>query len=145
MVSRAAILPAIRAGNDEAAAGDTCIFERRHVPVGCDVDEGASANPEEDWAVFAEEVSAVFIINESSTVDDACEALHLRSEKLAISYALTVQTHRRIDVRKTTRAYPDCHATYKRVSTTFKRDIWFRDASRVHRFHNSDCSCDDDR
>ncbi|XP_057859605.2 pentatricopeptide repeat-containing protein At1g09410, mitochondrial [Cryptomeria japonica] len=72
------------------------------------------------------------------------DILYHHSAKLAIAYGL-LNTPRGMPIRiaKNVRVCDDCHSATKIISKIFERQIFVRDAKRVHYFKDGQCSCGD--
>ncbi|KAH0466335.1 hypothetical protein IEQ34_006438 [Dendrobium chrysotoxum] len=76
--------------------------------------------------------------------EDREQAVHLHSEKLAVSFGLmNMAAGCSIRVVKSLRICEDCHSAMKAISYVFDREIVVRDRSRFHTFKEGRCSCMD--
>ncbi|XP_020579487.1 pentatricopeptide repeat-containing protein At5g06540-like [Phalaenopsis equestris] len=76
--------------------------------------------------------------------EDREQAVHLHSEKLAVSFGLmSVAAGCSIRIVKSLRICEDCHSAMKAISFVFEREIVVRDRSRFHTFKEGKCSCYD--
>lgn len=72
------------------------------------------------------------------------QSVFLHSEIIALAYALNnVPGSGQIRLAKTVRVCPDCHVAIKAASSIYDRDVYVRDSSRHHYFHQGQCSCGD--
>ncbi|CEO99930.1 unnamed protein product (mitochondrion) [Plasmodiophora brassicae] len=73
----------------------------------------------------------------------ARQTVFQHSEKLAIAFSLAAGGTSPIRLARALPTCPDCHNFMKVVSSVYARDIFVRNGSRCHHFHNGRCSCAD--
>lgn len=72
------------------------------------------------------------------------DMLCAHSEKLAIACALiNTPQQTSIHVVKNMRMCGDCHVITALISKLEERNVWVRDANRMHVFEDGKCSCGD--